>query len=109
MLTAAVEMSRNSFINVWLFKPWNKLSRQVVELLLVLFEAGFVSALLRMTHMEVNDFCHEAAPFQPKLAKGKCDVHQYILSIRNETPALMRSTHRKDASNKEPQIIQSQE
>lgn len=90
------------YINVWLFKPWNKLLKQVVELLLVLFEAGFVSALLRMIYMELNNFCHEPAPFYPKLAKGKCDVHRYILNTRNETPALMRSTHRKCASNKEP-------
>lgn len=102
MQIAALEMLRNTFINVWLFKSWNKLSRQVVELLLVLIEAGFVSALLGMVYMELNNFCHEAAPFQPKLAKGECDVHQYILSTRNETPALMRSTHREGASNKEP-------
>lgn len=97
-----MEILRNTFINVWLFEPWNKLLRQAVELLLVLFEAGFVGALLRMIYMELISFCHEAAPFQPKLAKGKCDVHQYILSTRNETLALMRSTHRKCASNKEP-------
>lgn len=46
-----------------------------MELLLVLFETGFVSALLRMIYMDLNNFCYEAAPFQPKLAKGECDVH----------------------------------
>lgn len=38
-----------------------------MELLaMVLFKAGFVIALLGMIYMELNHFCHEAAPFQPK-------------------------------------------
>lgn len=59
-----------------------------MELLaMVSFKAGFGIALLGMIYVELNNFYHDAAPFQPKQVKCKCDVHRYILSTRNKTPA----------------------
>lgn len=53
----------------------------------MLFKAVSDTALLGMIHVELNHFCHDAAPFQPKWTKCKRDVHRYMLSTRNETPA----------------------